>query len=113
MMTLPPDAQTFAPYESAEDWLKALANGADCMDDPQTSIYARKVIKELTAERERGRRVREETIEEAAKECEHRAFLCHAHSERGKGQERGLLHAATYIRALARAESAPAGWKDD
>ena len=65
--------------------------------------------RELTAERERGRRVRKETIEECAKECEHRAFLCHAHNEHGRGMERGMLDAAVYVRALSRAESAPAG----
>ena len=69
-------------------------------------------IIELMAERERGRRVREETIEECAKECEHRAFLCHAHNEHGRGMERGMLDAAVYVRALARAESAPEGGKD-
>ena len=40
--------------------------------------------------------------EDAAKECEHRAFLCHAHNEYGKGREQGVLDAARYVRQACR-----------
>ena len=112
-MTRPHDTQTPTPRTDAAELDALIVDlpGQQTTDKVVRSIIARQLERELTAERERGRRVRGETFEEAAKECEHRAFLCHAHSERGKGQERGLLHAATYIRALARAESAPEGDK--
>ena len=103
VMTRPPDAQTPTPRTDAVQAKQVYSGGYQEMAE-----HARQLERELTAERERGRRVREETIEECVKECEHRAFLCHAHNEHGKGREQGLLDAATHIRALSRAESAPA-----
>ena len=39
-------------------------------------------------------------LEMAAGNVNHKAFLCHAHDDHGKGRERGLLDAETEIRNL-------------
>ena len=103
MMTRPPDAQT----PLTESILKR------CWPTECAALlvdHARQLELELTAERERGRRVREETIEECARVCEVNAKAYR--TNRGKLSSEAAQDCATAIRALSRAESAPEGGKD-
>ena len=119
-MTLPPDAQTPRTLKivsvSADDlrwatqWLKAHDG---LVWEGLAELHA-----ELTAERERGRRVREETIEKCAKIAEELKIT----TEWCEGSPRTYrmampVETAEAIRALSRAESAPAdvptGERDD
>lgn len=64
----------------------------------------RETNKEVEALKARLAEARNETLEEGAKELDHRAFLCHAHDDFGKGKEKGLLDGVRYVRALKRTE---------
>ena len=111
-----PDAQTPTPRTDAAELDALIVDlpGQQTTDKVVRSIIARQLERELTAERERGRRVREETIEECAKVCEsrfHGSGYRNEHERFGANQE--LSACATAIRTLSRAESAPEGGKQD
>ena len=94
-MTHPPDAQTPTPLT---DKVVVVCDGAPGWRHMVDADFARQLERELTAERERGRRVREETIERCIGVL---GTGSDAH------QEQALADAATRLRVLSRAESAP------
>ena len=115
-MTRPHDAQT-----PRTDYAASLIKFAVVREQYEvvSADFARQLELELQAERERGRRVREETIEECAKVC---ALVAGENnpitmpSGRPNPQYEGekvCKFAAQAIRALSRAESAPEGGKQD
>ena len=107
-MSRPHDAQT--PRVDAEIVQHDVAG---VWQDYVHAALARQLELELQAERERGRRVREETIQECAKVCEageheQDANLALEPSNAAMYHIRiGHVRDAAAIRALSRAESAP------
>ena len=75
--------------------------------------FAAQLELELQAERERGRRVREETIEECAKVCDPGSATDAISDSYHKGYMAGVRYCFDAIRAISRAESAPEGGKDE
>lgn len=53
--------------------------------------------------------IRREALREAAAHLNHKAFLCHAHDDFGKGRERGFLDSEKEVLALAEKEGAGRG----
>ena len=99
MMTRPPDAQT--PETT-------IATCSYCGQEMHPTDYIQLIKREFQAERERGRRVREETIEKCAKIAEELKIT----TEWCEGSPRTYrmampVETAEAIRALSRAESAP------
>ena len=129
-MTLPPDAQTPTPRTEeiiAQTLARHRENNVDdflhyCELAGVLATFARQLERDLAhdasvlvelnrqlqAERERGRRVREETIEECARVCQKEWQGANALYKSQVARE--LMRA---IRAISRAESAPEGGKDD
>ena len=110
-MTRPHDAQT----PRTDDKARELTFGHTWGERWNGLLFhARQLERELQAERERGRRVREETIEECARLCDaaYKAPDATAHDLMyEQGYHWGAEKCEQSIRAISRAESAPEGGK--
>ena len=108
-MTPPPDAQTPTPLtERLRSWARGKSQQSPAWECHEAADEIERLQRELTAERERGRRVREETIEKCAKIAEELKIT----TEWCEGSPRTYrmampVETAEAIRALSRAESAP------